>query len=164
MTKTLPAPGRLLRDAWRRLAPLPGGRTLFSLMLGRMVPYTGALGARVQELEPGYARIMLRDRRGIRNHLGSVHAVALANLAEVASGLAMLTSLPEGARGIVVHLGIEYLKKARGTLTAECRCSPPSGREETVTVTADVMDAAGDVVARAEVRWLVRPAGEPACA
>jgi uncharacterized protein (TIGR00369 family) len=162
MTKTLPAPGRLLRDAWRRLAPLPGGRTLFSLMLGRMVPYTGALGARVQELEPGYARIMLRDRRGIRNHLGSVHAVALANLAEVASGLAMLTSLPEGARGIVVHLGIEYLKKARGTLTAECRCSPPSGREETVTVTADVMDAAGDVVARAEVRWLVRPAGEPA--
>ncbi len=162
MTKTLPAPGRLLRDAWRRLAPLPGGRTLFSLMLGRMVPYTGALGARVQELEPGYARIMLRDRRGIRNHLGSVHAVALANLAEVASGLAMLTSLPEGARGIVVHLGIEYLKKARGTLTAECRCSPPSGREETVTVTADVMDAAGDVVARAEVRWLVRPVGEPA--
>ena len=162
MTKTLPAPGRLLRDAWRRLAPLPGGRTLFSLMLGRMVPYTGALGARVQELEPGYARIMLRDRRGIRNHLGSIHAVALANLAEVASGLAMLTSLPEGARGIVVHLGIEYLKKARGTLTAECRCSPPSGREETVTVTADVMDAAGDVVARAEVRWLVRPAGEPA--
>jgi uncharacterized protein (TIGR00369 family) len=131
-------------------------------MLGRMVPYTGALGARVQELEPGYARIMLRDRRGIRNHLGSVHAVALANLAEVASGLAMLTSLPEGARGIVVHLGIEYLKKARGTLTAECRCSPPTGREETVTVTADVMDAAGDVVARAEVRWLVRPAGEPA--
>ncbi len=162
MTKTLPAPGRLLRDAWRRLAPLPGGRTLFSLMLGRMVPYTGALGARVQELEPGYARIMLRDRRGIRNHLGSVHAVALANLAEVASGLAMLTSLPEGARGIVVHLGIEYLKKARGTLTAECRCSPPSGREETVTVTADVMDAAGDVVARAEVRWLIRPAGKPA--
>ena len=162
MTKTLPAPGRLLRDAWRRLAPLPGGRTLFSLMLGRMVPYTGALGVRVQELEPGYARIMLRDRRGIRNHLGSIHAVALANLAEVASGLAMLTSLPEGARGIVVHLGIEYLKKARGTLTAECRCSPPSGREETVTVTADVMDATGDVVARAEVRWLVRPGGEPA--
>ena len=162
MTKTLPAPGRLLRDAWRRLAPLPGGRTLFSLMLGRMVPYTGALGARVQELEPGYARIMLRDRREIRNHLGSIHAVALANLAEVTSGIAMLTSLPEGARGIVVHLGIEYLKKARGTLTAECRCSPPSGREETVTVTADVMNAEGEVVARAEVRWLIRPAGEPA--
>jgi uncharacterized protein (TIGR00369 family) len=157
MPRTLPAPGRLLRDAWRRLAPLPGGRFLFSLVLGRMVPYTGALGARVQELEPGYARVTLRDRRGVRNHLGSVHAIALANLAEVTSGLAMLTSLPENARGIVVHIGVTYLKKARGTLTAECRCAAPSGVEETVTVTADVMNAAGDVVARADVQWLIRP-------
>lgn len=130
-------------------------------MLGRMVPYTGALGARVQELEPGYARITLRDRRGIRNHLGSIHAVALANLAEVTSGLAMLTSLPENARGIVVHLGIEYLKKARGTLTAECRCAAPAGGEETVVVRADVLDASRDVVARAEVRWLIRPVEVP---
>ena len=161
MPRTLPAPGRLLRDAWRRLAPLPGGRFLFSLMLGRMVPYTGALGARVEELEPGYARLTLRDRRGVRNHLGSVHAVALANLAEVTSGLAMLTSLPENARGIVVHIGVEYLKKARGTLTAECRCPAPSGIEETVTITADVMNAAHEVVARAEVRWLIRPVEAP---
>lgn len=157
MPPTLPAPGRLLRDAWRRFAPLPGGRLLFSLMLGRMVPYTGALGARVDALEPGFARVTLRDRRGVRNHLGSVHAVALANLAEVTSGLAMLTALPDDARGIVVHLGVEYLKKARGTLTAECRCPAPSGVEETVTVTADVMNAAREVVARARVQWLIRP-------
>jgi uncharacterized protein (TIGR00369 family) len=126
-------------------------------MLGRMVPYTGALGARVDALEPGFARVTLRDRRGVRNHLGSVHAVALANLAEVTSGLAMLTALPDDARGIVVHLGVEYLKKARGTLTAECRCPAPSGVEETVTVTADVMNAAREVVARARVQWLIRP-------
>ncbi len=136
---------------------MPGGRFLFSLMLGRMVPYTGALGARVEELEPGYARVTLRDRRGVRNHLGSVHAIALANLAEITSGLAMLTSLPDTARGIVVHLGVEYLKKARGRLVAECRCSAPSGVEETVTLTAVVMNAAGEVVARAQVRWLIRP-------
>jgi uncharacterized protein (TIGR00369 family) len=131
-------------------------------MLGRMVPYTGALGARVEELEPGHARVTLRDRRGVRNHLGSVHAIALANLAEVTSGLAMLTSLPENARGIVVHIGVEYLKKARGTLTAECRCAAPSGIEETITVTANVMNPAGEIVARAQVQWLIRPAESPA--
>ena len=131
-------------------------------MLGRMVPYTGALGARVEELEPGHARVTLRDRRGVRNHLGSVHAIALANLAEVTSGLAMLTSLPENARGIVVHIGVEYFKKARGTLTAECRCTAPSGIEETITVTANVMNPAGEIVARTQVQWLIRPAQSPA--
>lgn len=161
MSHTRSAPGQQLRNAWQRLSPLPGGRWLFSRLLGRMVPYTGALGARVEELAPGHARVTLRDRRGVRNHLGSVHAIALANLAEVTSGLAMLTSLPPGARGIVVHLGIEYLKKARGTLTAECHCEAPSGIEETITVTAEVRDAARDVVARAAVQWLIRPVEAP---
>jgi acyl-coenzyme A thioesterase PaaI-like protein len=140
---------------------MPGGKRLFSLLLGRLVPYTGALGSRVEHLEPGHARVTLRERRGVRNHLGSIHAVALANLAEVTSGLAMLTALPDNARGIVVHLGIEYLKKARGTITAECRCEAPSGAEETVVLTSVLTDRDGAVVARADVRWLIRPLGSP---
>lgn len=157
MSRSLESPGQVIRRAWERLSPLPGGRWLFNRLIGRMVPYTGALGARVEELRPGYARISLTQRRGVENHLRSVHAVALANLAEMTTGLAMLTALPGSARGIAVRLSVEYLRKARGRLTAECACEAPSGREEEVTLRTDIKDAGGEVVARGEARWLIRP-------
>ena len=94
------SPDRLLA-LWGRLGGSAVGRWLFSQAVRLAVPYTGALGARVISLEPGRAVVTLRDRRGVRNHLGSVHAIALANLAEMASGLAMVSALPPGVRSIV---------------------------------------------------------------
>ena len=155
---TAPVSDRLL-GLWRRLAPLPGGRWLFARLLGRTVPYSGSIGARVELLEPGLARLTLTDRRGIRNHLHSVHAVALLNLGELTSGLAMLTALPPGVRSIVTHIEADFMKKARGTLTATCRATPPTLVTEAVDhlVESVIADAAGDLVARVRVRWRLAP-------
>ncbi len=148
-------PGQRVLALWRRLSPLPFGRDLFMLAFGNVVPYSGALGARVTALEPGHARVELRDRRGVRNHLNSVHAVALANLGELATGLAMTTALPANLRSIVTSLTTTYAKKARGRLVCEARVTVPEVKGEDVEhdVQAEIRDAAGEVVAVVTARW-----------
>jgi acyl-coenzyme A thioesterase PaaI-like protein len=145
------APGPMLLRTWNRLAPLPGGRWLFSRVLGFLVPYTASMHAQVTFLRPGHARVELHDHRAVRNHLRSIHAIALVNLAEVTSGLAMLVGLPPQVRGIVTGLSIEYRKKARGTLVAEATVHIDH------VVTADIRDQQGDVVAEATIRWRLSP-------
>ena len=159
MPPIIPAPGQRLRSLWGRLSPYPGGKWLFSRILGRMAPYSGTIGARVEQLEPGYAKVSLADRRRVRNHLDSIHAVALVNLAEQASGLAVLMGLPSDVRGILTGLTITYIKKARGRLVAECRCAIPAvtgsiDYEAVVTI----RDSGEGVVAQAVARWRLGPA------
>lgn len=145
--------------AWDRLHQLPGGTWLFSRLLGLTVPYTGTIGAHVRELRPGFARVTLRDRRRVRNHLKSVHALALANLGEVTSGLGMLAALSANVRGIPVSLSIEFVKKGRGTLTAISMSSPPTLVTEPTELDVETLitDATQELVARTTVRWLLSP-------
>ena len=83
------------------------------------------------------------------------------NLGEVVTGLAVLTALPTGVRGIVTRLSAEYLRKARGRLTATAtadhlgldRVSVSETRE--VDVVAEIRDGSHQVVARVTAQWRV---------
>jgi uncharacterized protein (TIGR00369 family) len=147
-----------LRRHWQRCASLPGGKWLFSRLLGLCAPYSGTIGAQVEELEPGKCVVVLRQRRRVGNHLGSVHAMALANLGELATGLALMSSLPDQARAILTGFSVDYLKKARGRLTAECRGEIPSSNlEHEYLLTGEIFNQDGDTVAIVRARWLVGP-------
>jgi acyl-coenzyme A thioesterase PaaI-like protein len=156
LVPSLDGPRNVIRELYDRLAGLPGGKGLFSRAVGQAAP--GSIGARVVELRGGFACVELDDRRKVRNHLRSVHAVALANLAEVTGNLALSYGLPDDARFIVAGLSIEYVKKARGTIRAVSECPVPETNERCEYAVPVVMtDAGGEVVARATLRSLVGP-------
>jgi acyl-coenzyme A thioesterase PaaI-like protein len=153
------SPGPVLLRLWRQLHNLPGGQWLFARIYGLLVPYSGTVAPRIRVFEPGHAEVEIPDRRRNRQHLGSVHAIALLNVAEQASGLATLAALPEGIRGIVTQISMQYLKKARGTIRAVSRVVVPTMTGEMeIDVTADCLDRDGTVVAKATVRWRLGPA------
>lgn len=148
----------LIRQAWDLMHGLPGGKVLFSKLVGRMAPYTGTIGASVVRLGEGRAEVQMADKKAVRNHLDCVHAIALANLAELAGNVALAYSLPDDGRFIVSGMEIDYLKKARGTITAIGESPVPrTSVRAQYDVSVSLRDASGEEVARAVLHSLVGP-------
>lgn len=148
------------RDAYDRLQMLPGGigGRAFQLLAAVMVPHAARMGFRVQSLSPTNIAVTMPDKRANRNHLRSIHAMALAHLGEFTTGLLLLYAVsPLGYRTILTSYEIEYLRKARGTITGRAKLKLPKGSldKKTVTVEAQLVDAHGEVVARSRAGWRI---------
>ncbi len=139
---------------WKGLSSCRFSRLLFSYAIRWFNPYTGRLGAVIEVWKKGHAELSLKDRGANRNHLNSIHALALSNLGEFASGLALLSALEGKSRGIVISLCSEFIKKARGELRAVCRCAPPQVSEACeYEVMSEIYDAQDELVCRVRVTW-----------
>jgi acyl-coenzyme A thioesterase PaaI-like protein len=81
----------------------------------------------------------------------------MINLGEITTGLAVLSTLPVNMRGIVLELNAEYLKKARGKLTASARFKLPAEIDDNTRCQAstEIIDEVGDVVAIVRAKWLI---------
>ena len=139
-----------------RLSTLPLGKWLFSKMVGMMIPYTGTVSPYVLEVGPGRAKVRMKDKRRVRNHLKSFHALALANLGELSTGLAIHFAMNDNGRAILSKLEVEFLKKARGTITAIAETKiPETSFKGPKVVEAQLFDEKRDLVARVIATWLV---------
>ncbi|HAI58438.1 MAG TPA: DUF4442 domain-containing protein [Xanthomonadaceae bacterium] len=145
---------------YHRFERLPLGRWLFSRAVCFKAPYFGTIHPTITRLEPGRCEARIPHRRGMRNHIGSVHAIALCNLAELCAGVMTDASLPEGMRWIPKGMTVQYLKKAMGPQTGIATPSVPlvsAAQGYDLPVQVDVRDAGGDVTFRAEVTMWLSP-------
>lgn len=148
----------LAHDGWERLSKIPGGKKIFSFLVSQYIPYTGSIAPQVVKIENGHAVVTIQDRRFIRNHLKSIHALAIANLGEFTTGLSVISQLNNREKAIIVKLEIEYLKKARGELRAESFCKLPEISEDTeFKVTANINNQDSELVAIVAATWRIRP-------
>ena len=95
----------------------------------------------------------LANRRRVRNHIGTVHAIAMCNACELAAGMAIEASLPEGLRWIPRGMVVRYLKKAETDLVASARVEGIAPGD--VLVPVRVRDARGEVVMEADITMYV---------
>jgi acyl-coenzyme A thioesterase PaaI-like protein len=151
-----------IQKIWATCKNFPGGKYVFGKLIGFYIPYTGTVHPYVETFEEGVAEVRITDRRRIRNHLKCVHAIALANVGELASGMAVFSRLPKDARIILVRLSISYSKKSRGRLIARAECPPiPDNQKRDHDIAVAISDESGEVTARLNVVWQVGPTRPP---
>lgn len=147
---------KMMKYLWSLASKIPGGKFFFSKGIRLFAPYSGSIDARIIELRSGYALLKMKDRKFVRNHLNSIHAIALVNLGELCSGLAFVWSWPNEVRGIVTGINVQYLKKARGTLYAESTSPALQITDsQTAQVEARIFNEIKEVVCIVQVTWKV---------
>eukprot|EP00281_Chroomonas_sp_CCMP1168_P028578 CAMPEP_0206253888 /NCGR_PEP_ID=MMETSP0047_2-20121206/23396_1 /ASSEMBLY_ACC=CAM_ASM_000192 /TAXON_ID=195065 /ORGANISM="Chroomonas mesostigmatica_cf, Strain CCMP1168" /LENGTH=199 /DNA_ID=CAMNT_0053680135 /DNA_START=36 /DNA_END=635 /DNA_ORIENTATION=+ len=139
------------------LCTIPGGRFLFSnLCVWSFTTFSGSIRSTVTKVSPTGAEAFMDDRPWLRNPFSSLHAVALCNLGELVSGLAVLsaTQAEKGLRAIPNRIEMEYMKKARGRITASTTIDLPK-KDGPYKVTVEFRDSKGEEVCRGYITWVV---------
>lgn len=145
---------------YRRMARWPAGRWLFSRAICLKAPYFATIAPRFMVLDVGRCEVRIRDRRRVHNHIGTVHAIALCNLAELSAGLMAEVTLPPGMRWIPRGMSVQYLAKAKGSMHALAMpesAAPESGDGYDWPVVVSVRDDGGLEVFRARIAMWVSP-------
>ncbi len=93
------------------------GNKAFSEKVCEMAPYFSTIEPLFVHLRPGYSEVTMPNTGKVHNHLGTVHAIAMCNLAEIAAGIMTDVSIPDNCRWIPVGMDVDYLARATTDLT-----------------------------------------------
>ena len=140
---------------YQRFTKYPLGSVIFSKALGFRAPYFSTIHPHVTHLRPGYCRVEIKERRSIRNHLGTINAGALCTLSELVGGLAVEATIPSNLRWIPKEMTVKYNKKAKGKLVADCSVDQVILVPGDVSVPLMIKDGLGDAVLTASIVFYI---------
>lgn len=136
----------------------------FSLVFGAAVKFFGTAGLRFEQVSPERTVVFIKNRKKVQNHIGGVHAVAMALIAESATGSVVGLNLGAESIPVIKTMTVNYLKRSKGDMRAEAWLSPeqialikstPKGEVE---VACKVTDAEGKEPISVQMVWAWTPA------
>ncbi len=110
---------------------LPAGKRIFSAIFAQKAPYFATVRPRFTELRPNYAELVIRKRRGVHNHIGTVHVIAICNGLEAAMGSLAEVTVPADKRWIPKGMEVSYTAKATSDITCIAETDPEAWTGDT---------------------------------
>ena len=154
-------PTNRLNKLVKATSKLPKGiqSRLLSQAFGRVVPMVGTAKIRYQEVTPSQVVVSLANHKAMQNHIGQVHACAMALLAETATGFVTAMNVPDSAIVLIKSLKVDFKRPTQGAMTAIATLSPEqqqgmhsTDKGETL-VNVSVIDESGEAPIQCEMLW-----------
>lgn len=140
---------------YRKLNALPFGSRLFNLGVGLKAPFFRTIKPNIIVLEPSLCKVQMKERWGVRNHIGTVNAAAMCTIAELTGGLALDVTLPSHLRWIPKGMTVAYLKKGKGLLEATCEFDRSIIKEGDIIVPVVLRDKSDQAVFTADIAMYI---------
>ena len=140
---------------------LPKGirSTLWSKAFGRVVPMVGSANIRYLEVSHSKVMVKIENHRAMQNHIGQVHACAMALIAETATGFVTGMNVPDSCIVLIKSLKIDFKRPSKGAMIATATLTDEQqklmqGTEKGETlVSVRVTDESGEEPIQCEMLW-----------
>ena len=123
------------------------------------VKLAGTTGIEVLHTDGKTATYRQKNKRKAQNHIGSVHAAAMALLAESCTGFIVGINLPGDKLPLIKRMDLNYVKRATGDMTAVASLTDEqialmqTAEKGEVNVKVKVTDAVGIEPIECEMIW-----------
>ena len=132
---------------------------ILSAAFGRVVPMVGAAKIRYITINHQEVIVKIENHKSIQNHIGQVHACAMALIAETATGFVTAMNVPDHCIVLIKSLNVQFKTPSQGSMQAHAQLTAEqqqlmqtTDKGETL-VSVIVTDESGQSPIECEMIW-----------
>lgn len=91
---------------------------LLTKLFTTKVKFAGTTGIKIETVTNNQVSLSLANKKSVQNHIGGIHAIAAAVLAESATGIVFGMNVPDSKLPLLKSMQVNYQRRMQGNLTA----------------------------------------------
>ena len=142
-------------NIFKKITKYPFGHKIFSMIVARKAPYFSTIKPLITTLKPNYCECVIKKRKGVENHIQTVHVIAICNGLEMAMGVMAEASIPKHLRWIPKGMEVNYVAKGGSDIKCVAKIDETHWQPGDVLVSVTAYDENDVAVVEGNIRLWV---------
>ncbi len=132
---------------------------LLTTLFTSKVKFAGTTGVKIEKVSHQQTILSLKNKKRVQNHIGGIHAIAAAVLAESATGIVFGMNVPDSRLPLLKSMRVNYQRRMQGDLKAVANLTIEQTKmiEEQdkgdIIVPVTITDESGQQPIECEMEW-----------